>query len=578
MGNTLTRRELLRLHKTPSVASQLYDDDSVVRTNSGIAPLSGPLTQRQALHLLRRATFGASKAHVDLLTGKTITEAVSLLVDNPVQPTTKPVNSYQKAFNKPDQNVDTQGCAFGNVWVDHVPPANWEQDNDLGSLEFYRAMYSLIPWWFGQMINQPMHVQEKLNLFWVNHFSAIEEENRDCKALWRYYTTIRNNTLGNFKTLIKEITIDPNMLFFLNGHYNTASAPDENYGRELQELFTLGRDAGYDQVEDVKAAAKVLTGWRRKTETNGTYTSFFEPTRHFTGNKQFSAFYNNKIITGKTGAAGAGETDELIDMIFQKPETAKFICRRLYKWFIYYKIDAAAEANVITPLADIFRANNYNIAPVIKALFSSEHFFDVVNLGVMIKSPVDVYVAMLREFNVQLAASPVDKQYGHWRYFKDRCDAANQRLADPPNVAGWPAYYQEPVFYRFWVTSDTINKRLKLLNDFSSKSTTGVTVEGVKIKINSIAYNQSFGNAIAGDPNAVVNNFVTFLLPQDVSDAQKSIMKNILLTNQTSDFYWTNAWNAYIANPADVMAEGTVRSRLDDLVNYITRMEEYQLC
>jgi uncharacterized protein (DUF1800 family) len=574
MGNPITRRELLRMGKASAFSEKIHDD-SVVRTNSGIAPLQGSLTKLRALHLLRRATFGASKEHVDLLVGKSITEAVNLLVDNPVQPSTKPVNSYQKVFNKPNQNVDTQGCAFGNVWVDHIPPVNWQQDPDLGSLDFYRAMYSLVPWWFGQMINQPMHVQEKLNLFWVNQFSAVEEDNRQGKALWRYYTTIRNHTLGNFKTLIKDITVDPNMLFFLNGHFNTASAPDENYGRELQELFTLGRDAGYDQIEDVKAAAKVLTGWRRKTETDGTYTSFFDPARHSTVNKQFSGFYDNKIINGKTGTAGSQETDELIDMIFAKPDTAKFICRRLYKWFVYYKIDAAAEANVIAPLADIFRNNNYNIAPVIKALLSSEHFFDEVNVGVMIKSPVDLYVGMLREFKVQLASSPVDKQYGHWRYFKDRCDAANQRLADPPDVAGWPAYYQEPVFYRFWITADTINKRLKALNLFTKLGNPSVFSEGIPIKVNSISYNQLFLSP--GDPNAVVDNFAMFLLPNDVTVAQKANMKSILLSGQTTDSYWTTSWNNYIANPSNQMFEKEVRDRLDGLIDYITSLEEYQL-
>ena len=574
MGNTITRRQWLSLRNPASSINPTANNSHLFRTYSGLAPYTGPWTELEILHLLRRATFGASKADVDLLKTKTLSEAVDLLVDNPQMPTTKPVNSYQKVFNKPDQTVDTQGCALGSVWVDHIPPSTWQSDPDLGSLEFYRAMYSLVPWWFGELINQKTHVLEKLNLFWVNQFSAAEEDNRQGKALWRYYNTIRSNALGNFRTLIKEITIDPNMLLFLNGHYNTATAPDENYARELQELFMVGKgvDSAYTE-SDVQAASKVLTGWRRKTETDGTYTSFFDGNRHSSVNKQFSAFYGNRLITGKTGAAGATETDELIDMILQTQECAKYICRRLYKWFVYYKIDAAAEANVIVPLADIFRNNNYNIAPVIKALFNSEHFFDAVNFGCMIKSAVDMYVAMLREFNVQLASTPVDRQYTHWRYFKDRCDAANQRLADPPNVSGWAAYYQEPVYYRAWINSDTINKRLKSMNDFSKP---GVTVDTVKIKINSIAYNQLF--PAPSDPNEVVKNFIRYLLPQDLSQTQKDYMKSILLSNQIGDYYWSNAWFAYIANPSDPMAESTVRTRLDNLINYITSLEEYQLC
>jgi hypothetical protein len=569
MGNTITRRELFRLRSSAATTQKKNIPYSGSRTNSGLTPYQTPLTEEDALHLLRRATFGATKEHVDLLKGKTASQASDLLVDAPPLPTSKPVNSYQNVF------ADIQGCAFGNSWVDHIPPAGWEQDPMLGTLEYYRSIYSLIPWWFGQMINQSPHVLEKLNLFWVNQFSTQEEENRQPNALWRYYNTIRTNALGNFRTLIKEITIDPNMLFFLNGHQNTASAPNENYARELQELFMLGQGAGYDDVEDVKAAARVLTGWRRKTETNGTYTSSFDPTRHATTNKQFSAFYNNKVITGKTGAAGAGETDELIDMILQNNECAKYICRRLYKWFIYYKIDAATEANVIVPLADIFRTNNYTIAPVIKALLTSEHFFDTINRGCMIKSPIDMYVAMVRELKIPLAAAPLDKQYAHWRHFYNRCEQSNQNIANPPDVSGWDAYNQEPVFYRTWITADTINKRLKTLNEYTQIGS-GVNAEGVRIKADSIAYNKLFLSP--GDPNAVIDNFTKYLLPQAITPDQRAAMKNIILKGQSTDSYWTSAWNRYVANPADTAAEKEVKDILDTLINYITALEEYQLC
>ena len=191
------------------------------------------------------------------------------------------------------------------------------------------------------------------------------------------------------------------MLRYLNGYVNTASAPDENYARELQELFTLGKGPAVQYTEaDVRTAARVLTGWRINT-TN--YTSYFDATRHDTAAKVFSSFYGGKTITGKTGAAGATETDELIDMIFLKDEVSKFICRRLYRWFVYYKIDAAVELNIIEPLAKIFRDNNYEIKPVMRALLQSEHFYDVLNQGCLIKSPVDLIVGHLREFAVVLS-------------------------------------------------------------------------------------------------------------------------------------------------------------------------------
>jgi uncharacterized protein (DUF1800 family) len=566
MGNTLTRREMLRMRssKATTKTSTPYAE---TRINSGLATYTGPWTEKEIIHLLRRTTFGAAKANIDLLKTKSLIEAIDFLVDNPQQPSSKPLNAYEPSF------ADTQGCAFGNNWVDHIPPTNWQQDSKLGTLEYFRSEYSLLPWWISQLINQQPHVLEKINLFWVNQFSAQEEANRETKALWRYYNTIRTNALGNFRTLLKEITIDPNMLFFLNGHYNTASAPDENYGRELQELFTLGANSGYTE-EDVQAAARVLTGWRRKTEVNGNYTSSFDPARHTTTNKQFSAFYGNKVITGKTGVAGAEETDELIDMILQKSEAAKYICRRLYKWFVFYNIDAATEANVITPLADIYRTNNYNIAPVLKALLKSEHFFDVANQGCMIKSPLDLYIGVVREFKMLLPDTPLDRQYNAWRYFKFKCEDVSQNIANPPDVNGWDAYSQPPVFYRSWITSDSINKRLKDLNEYTSS---GAYFASIQFKINSIAYNQLFPSP--GDPNEVVKNFVLYLLPQDLSQTRKDYMKTeFLLNGLVGDYYWTNAWNTYIANPSDTTNQGVVRTRLDRLINYITSLEEYQLC
>src|SRR6478672_11169439 len=146
------------------------------------------------------------------------------------------------------------------------------------------------------------------------------------------------------------------MLRYLNGYLNTATAPDENYGRELQELFTIGKDpvtnlAPYAE-DDVKNAAKILTGHR----INGnTFSYFFDATRHDSTDKTFSTFYNNTVIKGRTGAAGAQETDDLLNMIFAKNEVSKFIVRKLYRWFVYYVIDETTEANVIEPLATIFR-------------------------------------------------------------------------------------------------------------------------------------------------------------------------------------------------------------------------------
>jgi Protein of unknown function (DUF1800) len=573
MGKTFDRRSFLTGSKQTltdtipsSFAGELYSNrtipTSLNRTDSGITPYTGVWTEKEVLHLLRRTTFGAKKAHVDLLKTMTMSQAVDYLIDNPVQPSTTPVNSYQQVYN------DTQNCPAGASWVDFAAPFN----DDFG-LTYFRTYWSHMPWWYSEMINQPPHILEKMTLFWANHFSTQAQDINYAKGVFGHFKTLRQNALGNFRTMIKQVTVDPHMLLFLNGAWSNKWAPDENYARELQELFTVGKGPNSTYTEnDVKEASKVLTGWRWKGDNpDGSYSSYFDSDWHDDTNKQFSAFYNNKIITGKTGAAGATETDELITMILDTQEAAKYIVRRLYRWFVYYIIDASTETNVIEPLATVFRNSNYNISTLLKALFKSEHFFDPLNVGCIIKSPVDLYVAMNREFNVQLATSPVEVKYSVWRHFYERTTDVGQSPGDPPNVAGWWAYYQEPVFYQAWISSATIQKRAQALNEYIDG---GYYHEGFKIKIDCIAYAKLFTNI--GNPTELVQNFITYLLPKDLSDNQKTYMKSILLSNQTSDFYWTNAWNAYVANP-NAANTSIVQSRLETLINYITSLEEYQL-
>ena len=537
------------------------------RTTTGLAPYTGALTDDVILHLLRRTTFGASKKSVEVL--KTMTsaaDAVSYLIYNQQFPSDTPVNNYQPEY------PDTQGCPYGDSWV-YYPGA----ENNDSLLAFYRTEYSFKAWWMGVMINQPTHILEKMTLFWSNHFGARTNEFNDPKAVYQHYNTIRTNALGNFRVLIKAITIDPHMLKFLNGYLNGKRAPDENYARELQELYTVGKGPGSQYTEeDVKQMAKILTGWRRQATGNGNFYTYFDDTDHDTSNKQFSSFYNNTLIYGKTGQDGQYETDDLLKMILDTDEAAKYICRCIYRWFVYYVIDDAEEQNVIAPLAKIFRDNNYDILPVLYALFTSEHFFDPLNRGCIIKSPIDLFIGLNREFVIPIPDVPLDMHYKHWIHFKVSCDETGQKLADPVDVSGWPAYRQQPVFYEAWINSTTIQKRAESLNYYS---TTGKQLENyslTRVKIDSIATIKRFDNP--GDPNAVVNDFIKFMLPLPVSGTQFSLMKTILLTTSTApDAYWTSAWNAYIAFPGDPANESTVRNRLDELVGYITRLEEYQL-
>lgn len=540
-----------RKKKTQPVATPGF------RTQSGLNPYSGPWTKNEVQHLLKRTMFGSRKADMDYFLTKTMDQAIDELL-NPTAPLpSPPVNDYSPTV--PDANV-----AAGATWVNDL-------SND-GTLNSNRRN-SFKKWWAGVMINQDRSIREKMSLFWADHFGNETQTVGTAHYIYKHYALLRLNSLGNFKQLIKDVTIDAGMLRYLNGYLNTASAPDENYGRELLELFTLGKGPTVQYIEDdVKKAAKVLTGWR----INGTtYTVYFDPARHDSTNKQFSSYFNTTTITGQTGANGALETDALIDMIFQQQEVSKYICRCLYRWFIYYKIDAAAETNVIEPLAAIFRSNNYNVKPVLAALLKSEHFFDVLNQGSHIKSPVDQVVSCLREFGVVFpdSTSLYADAYGMWNYIRNWFTSMNQDIGDPPDVSGWAAYYQEPQFHELWINSDTLPKRNQFTDTMIGN---GYSRNGKKIVINAVAFAQSLPNP--SDPNALIEDSLAILYRVPLSAASKqSIKEQILLSNQTQDYYWTNAWTAYIANPTNATDFNLVNNRLKSFYQYLMNLSEYQL-
>ncbi|HTL08096.1 MAG TPA: DUF1800 domain-containing protein, partial [Chitinophagaceae bacterium] len=494
------------------------------------------------------------------------------LIDNPVQPSTSPVNNYT-------QGVDSGGVAFGASWIDAKLPDPVDPPPPAASirtpLNNNRTNNSFKPWWMGQIINQRTHILEKITLFWANHFGTDTANNNRPKAIYQHYKILRTYGLTNFKDLLKQVTIDPHMLYFLSGNNSSKPTPNENYARELQELFTVGKgpDSHYTE-DDVKAAAKVLSGWQvpAQSSTDGTYTSVFTPSRHDTTVKTFSSFYGtppNNVIQPN----GINEVDDLLTMILKTNECAKYIVRRLYTWFVYYKITPEIEANVITPLASVFRDSNYSIPAVLKALFKSEHFFDPFNYGGIIKSPVDLYAGLVRECGITLAAAPVDIMYSHWKFFSDRCSGEGQSLGDPPNVAGWPAYYvAETKFYETWMSPATIQTKARNLQAYSSKN--GFKIGSLTLKIDAAAFLKQFTVSEGGNADTVIEKFNRYLLPMDLTPTQIAFLKGKLVPPGEPDSYWTGQWNNYLTSPATNMAVAAI---LQDIVIYITGLAEYYL-
>ena len=528
-----------------------------ISSSLGLTPYKGAWTKVTTKHLLKRVLFGAKSNEIDYFLNKGMAKSVSELLSPNVNYPSPPLNDYNTA------TVIDPMVPLGTTWINNITAD--------GTLNSYRRS-TFKKWQVGSMVNQEKNITEKLCLFWANHFSIEADIVSYGNYVFSHHDTLRKNCLGNFKQLIKLITIDAGMLRYLNGYLNTNTAPDENYGRELQELFTLGKHADVKYTEaDVKAAAKVLTGWR----INSAFNVYFDATKHDSTNKQFSSYYNNKVITGRTAAAGANETDDLISMIFERPEVAKFICRRIYQFFVYYHIDDKIEKNIIAPLADIFIKNNFEIKPVLEKLFQSEHFYDSLYVGCQIKSPIEHVVGCLREYNVSFPNMVTDyaDSYSLYNNMVSQMINLGQNPSDPPNVAGWPAYYQVPEFYELWINADTLPKRNKF-TDLMVES--GYTRNGKKVAIDTISF-AKYICATPSDPNMLIDAAFANLFSTDVSATLKAnLKKQILLSGQLSDYYWTDAWNAYQAS-ATTINFNIVNVRLKALLKYIMNLPEYQL-
>jgi len=522
---------------------------------------AGPWDKDAVKHLVRRTMFGARKDDIQYFTGLGLNASINQLLDTSSPLPAPPVKEYGVGnAQMPDTVIGP-----GETWVN-------DPNNDGTIASFRRSSFK--KWWVGNLINQERTLRENMCIFWHNHFATETNEVGNAQYVYKHHNLIRSNPLGNIKSLVRAMTIDPAMLVYLNGQNNNRVAPDENYAREIQELFVIGKGPGADFTEyDVKEAAKLLTGWRNNATK---IESFFDPNRHDSTNKKFSSFYGNKVIAGRTGAtAGDLELNEFIDMLFATNEAALFLCRRLYIWFVYYKITPEVEAGVIAPLAKIMRDSNYEVKPVLKALLSSSHFFDMMNRGCQIKSPVDMMIGLLREFEVKFPAADLyTTSYGVWNQMLSYFTNLQQNLGDPPDVSGWKAYYQEPGYYEYWINTDTLPRRIQYLEVLVGN---GYTVGGFKVVVDGLTYVRKM--PAPRDPNKVIDELADHLLGISISAQHKAQLKrDILLSGQSDDLYWTTAWDLYISTPSNMANTKYVTTAITNLIKYMVGLPEYQLC
>lgn len=377
------------------------------------------------------------------------------------------------------------------TWITEVPVAN---DPNQGTR--YR---DFTYWWYTLMLNQGTSMQEKMVLFLHNHYTSQRSKVTYPQHMYIQQNLFRKNVFGNLRQLTKDVTIDPAMLIYLDGRQNNKNVPNENYGRELMELFTLG--IGNYTETDIKQAARALTGWTVNGLNSQLDANRFDNT--------------NKTFLGKTGNFGY---KEIVDIIFTKNETSQFLSRKLYQEFIHYKSDET----FVAKMAKVMRDNDFNLRPVLYFMLTSEEFYNPEVRGAKIKSPTEMLIGVLKVFGVD-TIKPDD-----WAYIYDTGRSLQQQLLEPPNVAGWPGQ-------REWISSNTYPQR----GGYSDAIVNGRTVSGRNLlnKIKPIDYVKTFNSKtnpqLSEDAVKLVDELSSIFLPYQLSDKRKKFLLDTLLDGTT---------------------------------------------
>ena len=523
-----------------------------------LQPYSGEWNIGKAAHLLRRTTFGPTRDEILDAASEGMYNVVNRLLEARPLPD-PPINFYYEG----DPNV-----AIGETWID-APYTRSDNSNAI----IQSRLNSLNAWITGLTLEEGVNIREKMTLFWHNHF--VTGDIRDARFVYRNLDLYRRNALGNFRELTKAVTVDPAMLVYLNGNQNTYLQPNENYARELLELFTIGKGPAAAEGDytnytehDVAAIAKVLTGWRdtgyfsRNGEEIGTV---FRSRLHDPSAKSLSHRFGKAIIPN----LGNQEYAYLIDIIFRQDEVARFIVRKIYRWFVYYEINEKIESTIIQPLSELLIKENYEINPVIEMLLLSDHFYDPYAVGSMIKNPLDFSASLIRQLQIELGDQQVNK-YEVWRRLYGLNDLQQMAYFSPPNVAGWKAYYQQPLYYRTWINSSTLSFRsiLTLL------AVNGIRINRFRLQADLLGFIRNLPGS--DDPNTLIDQLIMIFLPYDLAEEQKDYLKSVLLPG-LPDYEWTTEYNRYLNNPGDNLLREAVLKKLRDLVMALLVLPEFQL-
>lgn len=521
-------------------------------------PYTGTWTKYEAGHLLKRTMFGP--------TNQQILDAVALGMNNSVDALLQIPVIDQPLTYDPGEGI----AAFGTTWVNSVYPS----DVTANQATETARIKSLGAWMMKRLNSQDFSIAEKMCFFWHNHFGVTAAS--DSRATYNYLMLLRSHALGNVKQMVKDVTVDPCMLLFLNGATNNVFSPNENYARELLELFTIGKgpqigEGDYSNYteEDVAAGAKILTGYYvdgLRSDTQTSPTAQFNPILHDQTPKVLSYHFGSVTVP----QAGTIEYANYIDIIFNQPQVATYICTKLYRYYVNYDLTTDVQTNVIPVMAQTLIDNNYNILPVLQQLFKSEHFYDVSLRGSLIRTPLEMLFGI---FNATSSAPNYDLAGNSDMYlgFYYIAETMGMAYAAPPSVAGWTAYYQAPAFSQLWINSATIKTRFDVT--FAITLLTGIPVGMNNFKVNALGFLD--GLSAPSDPTAVISDICEVFCPKPISATQKLQLK-LILTGGLPDFEWTVQYNDYAADPTNPTVYNPVKQKVEQVLYNVFRMPQFQ--
>jgi uncharacterized protein (DUF1800 family) len=437
--------------------------------STALAPYRGTWDQRQAAHLLRRAGFGGTPDEVIAMSHMQPHDAVESLIHFP----------DTSRLPGPDDVYDPLPDLMGIRLLDDMARREKQSESRKAQTQSIQSMQM---WWLNRMLTTPAPLQEKMTFFFHGHFTTAAVE----KGVWPTYVwtqnqLFRSSALGNLRDLTLAVSKDPAMLLYLDNAQSNKSHPNENYARELMELFTLGH--GNYSEEDIRQSARAFTGWTIDRAT-GTFT--FNPRIHDTGTKTF---------LGQTGNFDGGD---IVEIIYRQPACARFWSQALLNSFVYND----PEPELVDAFARVIERNNYNLAPVMSTLFNSNVFFSPRAYRALVKSPVEFAVGTHKAFGLPAIADGTPRAL----------NAMGQILFHPPNVAGWPGGTN-------WITSDTMIVRQN----------------AVMALVNSQMMNQSsWMGSIPMDPQKAAQQLVWALLQGDAATQSYAQLVTYLSGTDTS--------------------------------------------